>query len=279
MDKFLSQRNRVIRQQSKRLMNASFFQREQAVYHHTYDEELLQYEYIKNGDMRSVEESKRLFRTGIAGTLSKDPLRDKKYLFVASITLVTRFCIEGGLPEADAYNLSDLYIQQVDDCKSVAAIYELHTTMIVDFTERMEKIRSKEVLSKAVLESMEYIYKHLHDKFRLPCLAKNVGLSASYLAALFKKETGMTVQEYVRSCRIEAACNMLLYSNYSLTEIGGFLSFSSSSHFISVFRACVGCTPRQYQQKNFRQHWGAADENSSARDAADKKKNNEMDLS
>ena len=96
---------------NKELTYLSFLQREEEKYHHTYDEELLQYEYLRDGDLRSVEESKRLFRTGIAGKLSNDPLRDKKYLFVASTTLACRFAIEGGMEAQNAYNLSDLYIQ------------------------------------------------------------------------------------------------------------------------------------------------------------------------
>ena len=100
--------------QNKGLVLAAFLQREEGRYHHTYEEELLQYEYLRDGDLRSIEESKRLFRTGISGHLSDDPLRDKKYLFVASITLATRFAIEGGMEAQSAYNLSDLYIQRMD---------------------------------------------------------------------------------------------------------------------------------------------------------------------
>ena len=256
MDKSSSEKGHDIQKcQSKRLMHTAFLQREHDIYHHTYEEELLQYEYIRNGDMKSVGESKRMFRTGIAGKLSDDPIRDKKYLFVASITLVTRFCIEGGMQEEEAYNLSDLYIQQMDHCSSVPEIYELHTIMITDFTERMAYLRQKGNSSKAIKRSMDYIYYHLHEKLTLADVAKAVSLTPNYLAALFRKEKGMTVQNYIRMRRIEAARNMLLYSDYTLTEIGEFLAFSSPSHFIKTFKDTMGCTPREYQQKNFRRHW------------------------
>ena len=243
------------KKQDKQLTHTAFLQREESRYHPTYEEELLQYEYISLGDKRSIEESKRMFRTGINGKLSHDPVRDKKYLFVASITLVTRFCIEGGMPEDEAYNLSDIYIQQVDKCSSVSEIYELHTTMISDFTERMAFIHQQGNISKAVKKSMDFIYYHLHEKITLNDIAKSVSLTPTYLASLFKKEKGLTVQEYIRKRRIEAACNMLLYSDYSLTEIGEFLAFSSASHFNRIFKAEMGCTPREYRQRNFHKHW------------------------
>ena len=101
---------------------------------------------------------------------------------------------------------------------------------------------------------MDYIYYHLHEKITLQTLAEAVGLTPNYLASLFKKEKGVTVQQYIRSRRIEAAKNMLLYSDYSATEISAFLAFSSASHFIRIFREETGMTPKQYQQKNFRRH-------------------------
>lgn len=217
--------------------------------------------------MRSIEESKRLFRTGIAGKLSEDPITDKKYLFVASTTLATRFCIEGGMDAQEAYNISDLVIQKLSVCFTVKDVNELHTIMVRNFTQKMYDIHhSKNItvheknsanespLSKPVIECIDYIYYHLHSKITLKELSEVAALSPNYLASLFKKEKGITIQEYIRSRRIEAAKNMLIYSNYSSTEIGEFLAFSSNSHFIRVFREVTGLTPKEYKLKNFRKH-------------------------
>lgn len=247
----------------KELTYLSFLQREEGKYHHSYDEELLQYEYLRDGDLRSVEESKRLFRTGIAGKLSDDPLRDKKYLFVASITLACRFAIEGGMEARKAYNLSDLYIQRADVCKTVEEVYELQTAMITDYTNRMKKIHAHKTnrsdmdqsyLSRPVWKAMDYIYYHLHEKICLENVAEASGISPNYLNSLFKKEKGLSIQKYICAKRIEAAKNMLLYSEYSETEISEFLAFSSVSHFIRVFRNNTGMTPRQFANKYFRTH-------------------------
>lgn len=252
--------------QKQALVHTIFLQREEARYHHTYDEELLQYEYVREGDLRSVEESKRLFRTGINGTLSSDPLTHKKYLFVASTTLATRFCIEGGLDAQEAYNMSDLFIQRLDSCHTVEAVDEHQTQMILEFTQRMAELHltgsepdtalsgASSGFRKPVMECMDYIYYHLHEKITLQALADAVGLTPNYLAALFKKEKGMTIQQYIRTRRMEAARNMLLYSDYTATEISAYLAFSSASHFIRIFREETGMTPKQYQQKNFRRH-------------------------
>lgn len=99
---------------------------------------------------------------------------------------------------------------------------------------------------------LDYIYDHLHETIRTEDLAAQTGLNRSYLSTLFKKETGFSISEYILSKRIEAAQNMLKFSEYSFAEIAAILAFSSQSHFIRVFKAHTGYTPRKYRNKFFR---------------------------
>ena len=62
----------------------------------------------------------------------------------------------------------------------------------------------------------------------------------------------MSVTEYVISKRMEAAENMLLYSDYTLTDISDILCFSSYSHFARTFRKYYGESPKQYRSEHFR---------------------------
>ena len=237
-----------------------YLQREEELYHHSYDEELLQYEYLRDGDIRSVEESKRLFRTGITGNLSDDAVRDKKYLFVASITLATRFAIEGGIEAQEAYNMSDNFIQRMDRLDTIEDIYELQTEMIKTFTLKVKNSKSKKkpsdisYVSRQVLEAMDYIYYHLHERITVEDVASAVSLSPNYLNHLFSKEKGLSIQKYISARKIDAAKNMLQYSDYSVTQIAAILAYSSVSHFISSFKKATGMTPRDFSLKNFRKH-------------------------
>ena len=244
----------------KQMAITEYLQREEDLYHHSYDEELLQYEYLRDGDIRSVEESKRLFRTGITGHLSDDPVRDKKYLFVASITLATRFAIEGGIEAQVAYNMSDNFIQSMDKLDTIEDIYELQTEMIKSFTLKVKKNKSKKNpsdisdVSRQVWEAMDYIYFHMHERITVEDVASAVSLSPNYLNHLFAKEKGQSIQKYISARKIDAAKNMLQYSDYSVTQISAILAYSSVSHFISSFKKATGTTPRDFSLKNFRKH-------------------------
>ena len=48
---------------------------------------------------------------------------------------------------------------------------------------------------------------------------------------------------------MEAARNMLRFSDIPYSEISATLAFSSQSHFIQVFRKQVGCTPHEFREQ------------------------------
>lgn len=236
----------------KRLKYLEFVNRENNVRHHRYEEETRQYSYLKAGDPRAIEECKRMIDSPFVGHVSDDPLRNRKYLFVASVTLATRYAIEGGMDPEKAYNTSDLFIQEMDHCQSTEAVKSLDLEMMTFFTTQLGKSKKETVYSRPVVQCMDYIYYHLNETISLQDLAKETGLHPGYLSSLFHREMGMTLTEYIRKQRVETAKNMLLYSEYSYAEIAAILAFSSQSHFTRVFREETGYTPKAYQTHFFR---------------------------
>lgn len=233
----------------KKISHLQFVQRENCIKHHTYNEELLSYEYVRQGDMKAVEEGIRIFRSDTVGHLSNHDLRNKQYLFVAATTLTTRYAIEGGMDHETAYIASDLFIQRVDQAQSVAEIFDIHKEMMTYFVKHVASIHRKTVLSKPVIQCMDYIYYHLHEPINGQTLADITGLNRSYLSTLFHKETGSTISDYVMSKKMEAVENMLKHSEYSLNEISEYLNFSSYSYLTKLFRKSHGMTPREYRKR------------------------------
>lgn len=236
----------------KQLEYMAFINRENEYRHHTYDEEMLQYEYLKEGKMQAIEESIKMFSSSTVGILSDNPINHIKYLFVASTTLATRFAIEGGMEPETSYNASDLFIRKIDKCKSVKEIKSIHTEMFTFFTKHMNELQKKNIYSKPIVLCMDYIYYHLNEVITVSKLAEHVNLNPNYLSTLFKKEVGLSITDYVIKKRVEAAKNMLKFSDYSYSEISSYLSFSSQSYFIRVFKNETGFTPKEYRRKYYR---------------------------
>ena len=235
----------------RQLAYLAYVNRENDFQHHGYEEEIRQYLMMQNGDPDAVKESQRMMRRDTATGLSTDPLRNMQYLFVANITLATRFAIEGGLDGETAYNASDMYIRKLDLCQSAEEVLELHREMFSFFTSRMAAVKKETVYTRAVSESIGYIESNLHTPLRIDEVAEHVNLSAGYLSVLFRRETGTAFSDYVMRRRIETAQNMLLYSDYTSTEISEILAFSSQSYFIRCFRKQVGVTPSEYRRRHY----------------------------
>ncbi|MBP3742444.1 MAG: AraC family transcriptional regulator [Treponema sp.] len=244
----------------KILSHKLFLQQEDANFHSPFDNEMSFYDAVKNGDFENIKRHMNPLNAEGMGKLSSNPLRNAKYHLIVTIALITRFCIEGGMPSESAYTLSDIYIQELDACNSFDEVSAIHREVIYDFTERMQKIRKKAGFSKIVIQATDYIYNHLNEKIQLDVLAKYLDVSKSYLCELFKKETGITVYTYITKLKIEASCNMLMNSDYTPAMIGNYFAFSSHSHFISKFKAYTGLTPNQYRKAHYRNFFEVKEE-------------------
>lgn len=245
----------VNRRIAESLEKLTFEHRESGYRHHTYEEDMEKYALMKRGDPRAMVVARQMFEGPLTGSLSDDPVRNYQYLFVASITMACRFCIEGGMASEEAFNLSDLYIRQVDKCQTKEEIFALHGTMFSDCVTRMQRILRRDAYSRPVVQCLNHIDLHLQEPLTLKSLAEALSLSESYLSVIFKREMGVAVSEYIRAKRVETARTLLQYTEFSCLEIAEYLCFSSDSHFSRVFKAYTGQTPTEYRNAHFQRHW------------------------
>ena len=241
-------------QLKKELVYREFVQRENNLLRAPYNPEVSFYTAIKEGDVAKVDQlcqESLLDKEGL-GTLSDHYLQNIKYHYVITTAIIARYCIEGGMELSNAYSLSDFYIQKADRCKTPEEVAALHPAMCMDYAKRMRNLRKSKISSLHIAVCLDYIYDHLHTHITAEQLAKLTGLNISYLSRLFKKETGQTISNYIRDKKIETAKNMLLYSDFSPSEIASILAFSSQSYFTEVFRKTTGVTPRKYQESFLR---------------------------
>ncbi len=247
-------------EQEKILSHKLFLQREYEFGHLEYDREMDFYGAVKEGNLSKLEKIMLPLQNEKLGKLSNNPLRNIKYHLIITIAMITRFCIEGGLPAETAYTLSDISIQQVDTARSEEEIHVLHRRIVFDFASKMKSMRALGGFSRPIIKAIDYIYDHLQEKISLENIASASGMHKNYLCSLFKKETGSTVFSYVMKRRIEAASNMLKFAEYKPVHISQYFMFSSHSNFIKAFKKETGLTPEQYRKKYYRRQWGKKDD-------------------
>ena len=240
---------------NKELSAREFLQHENGMLHSPYEKELEFYAAVSAGDIERVKELYTPLAVDGYGKLSADPLRNLKYHLIITIALMARYCIQAGMPMETAYTISDIYINRLDVSITEKQLTDIHREAYLEYAKRMQKVNSGEVYSKHIVKCIDLIYNRIYSRVTVQELADSLGLTPQYLSKLFKREVGVNISEYIMSKRIQAAENMLKYSEYSPLDIGNYLNFCSHSHFIASFRKLTGFTPRQYRENFFRMNW------------------------
>ena len=92
----------------------------------------------------------------------------------------------------------------------------------------------------------------LHDRFRerisLGSVARELDLDPVALARDFRRSYEMSVGEYVRTLRIDYACDRLAHSCMPLADLACEIGFVDHSHFCHTFKAKVGVTPGAFRK-------------------------------
>jgi AraC family transcriptional regulator, arabinose operon regulatory protein len=92
-------------------------------------------------------------------------------------------------------------------------------------------------------EIKEYIMSHLNQKIEIPEMADIFGLHPVYFGALFKKNSGYTIKEYITMLRINNAENLLSTGGYTVSEAAFRCGFEDIFYFSKVFKKYKGVTP------------------------------------
>lgn len=206
--------------------------------------------FVRHGDTAALKEWLKNAPAVRPGILSFDTLRQFKNTFIVTATLVSRAAIRGGMDVNNALSLSDAYIQKNELLSSVESIENLQYHMIFDYTERVEKIRLGKTPTKLTTDIANYVQKHLTEPVDIDALSKAMFISRTHLAVKFKKETGMTLTDFVLKEKIEEGKRLLRYTDKSISSIAAYLGFSSQGHFANAFRKYADCSPNEYRSKH-----------------------------
>ena len=99
-----------------------------------------------------------------------------------------------------------------------------------------------------IRKAKEYIDSNYTDEeISLNKVAENVGLTPTYLSALFKKETKQNFTDYVTMLRITRAKELLCCTKKLISEIAYEVGFRDYRYFSQIFKKQTGMTPRQFQ--------------------------------
>jgi AraC-like DNA-binding protein len=121
-------------------------------------------------------------------------------------------------------SLTSLGFELIDNQKS-RLIEQIKTEIIklVHYTDTANPLKLSTILAD-----------HLHHDY-------------SYLSNLFSSVEGTTIEKYYIAQKIEKVKELLIYNEFSLSEISYQLGYSSVAHLSAQFKQVTGLTPSQFK--------------------------------
>ena len=207
---------------------------------------------VRDGDLEGMQQLLHADRFDVSniGIMSGNDLKQMEYMIVTMIVMVSRAAIEGGLNPEEAYQLSDVYMQKLSQCKSIDDMSMIGLKAQVEYTKKVRLAKEQRSKFIYIEECKDYIAKNLRKPFKVGDIAPAIGVNRSYLARKFSEVEGITIQQYIMKERCSHAANLLKYSKYPISIISEYFCFSSQSHFGKQFKQFYGVTPNEYRNQH-----------------------------
>jgi AraC-like DNA-binding protein len=144
------------------------------------------------------------------------------------------------------YTLNSLFEIAIEEPISEHTISNLNTSLKSWSIEIVENQKSMMVqkIKDAIIDMI-----FTEDKLPLTTsafLADKLGRNYAFIANLFSSVTYTTIESFIQLQKTERAKQLLVSNNFTISEIGWKLNYSSTPHFSHNFKKVTGLTPSAF---------------------------------
>ncbi len=101
---------------------------------------------------------------------------------------------------------------------------------------------------RALSRLVEFVHDHVDQTFGIEELAARVGMSVSTLERRFRNHLGTSPKRFILHAKIAAACERLLNTPMSISEIGESLGYQEHASFTRAFSSVMHMPPTAYRK-------------------------------
>ncbi len=201
---------------------------------------------VSQGNIHKGEQMMTSFSTLAFESRVSDPLRNIKNYCIIMNTLLRKAAESGGVHPIYLDRVSSNYAKQIENIYSVSAVTDFMLDIMRSYCNLVRKHSTKKYspLIQSVIITIE---SDLTYDLSLSALADAANVSAGYLSGLFKKETGMTLTEYVNHKRISYAKHLLKSTGLQIQTIAQHCGILDFHYFCRLFKSITGKTPTDYR--------------------------------
>lgn len=100
--------------------------------------------------------------------------------------------------------------------------------------------------SNLICDIITYINNNINKEITITELANIFFYDKTYIMKKFKKEIGISINNYINSIRIYNSLTFFTYNNYILS-IAFNNGFQSTEYYSEIFKKYIGVSPRKYK--------------------------------
>ncbi len=118
--------------------------------------------------------------------------------------------------------------------------------------EIVKKIAAEEAKKRqndVVHRVKRFVLEHIQETIYIEEIAEQVHLNAQYLMRLFKKETEMSILEFITLERVKIAKELLENTDFPVNKVADGVGYGNYSYFTKIFKRYTKMSPREYRQK------------------------------
>lgn len=203
---------------------------------------------LSRGKARRAHEILSHFRLEDMDKRSSAPLRDMQNYLIILNTLSRKAVQQGGVHPLYIDRTSSSIAHRIEQCVTLEECTSLMKDMIHKYC-LLVKNHNMTQYSQPVQSVILQIDSDIAGDLSLQAHARRIGVNASYLSALFKKETGMTLTDYVNHKRIDFAIYLLNASDLQIQTVAQNCGIPDVNYFTRTFKRIIGITPSQYRRR------------------------------
>lgn len=175
-----------------------------------------------------------------------DPLRNLKNYCIIMNTLLRKAAENSGVHPLYIDRVSSDFANKIELVPEVEAIGDIMREMFKTYCRLVRKHTFTDI-SPTVRKAILYIDSDLARELSLSTIAEYLNLSPAYLSAIFKKEMGKTITDFINERRVSRAKTLLKTTSLQIQTIAQHCGFFDVHYFSRVFKKIAGKTPKSYR--------------------------------
>ncbi len=212
---------------------------------YAFENELMQ--AVANGQMQKASLITSNFTTSMFEKRLTDPVRNLKNYSIIMNTILRKAAESGGVHPVHINDVSSDFALKIEKLNNIKDGRELMVDMFRSYCRLVRKYAVKNY-SATVQKAIVYIHTDLSADLSLSTLSEAQNISAGYLSAVFKKETGKTVTQYITDARIKLAQRLIRTTHLQIQTVALHCGIMDVQYFSKVFKKYTGKTPKEYRE-------------------------------